>query len=394
MNQHSIFTNKKLYIDKNVWVVMIITILLCLVLLGYRKIENDSCSPFTISSHSLLTDRDGKYETGQTIIFSTTLPGGKEATWYFGDKTMRQRSASASMRHKFNEQGVYTVRAITNGNCSSELIVNIKKSENLVIQGADRNIHPIKIYGNGFPAIGKPEKYLSDVLGNTYEWKIINKSSFPTINQQAANYTFTKPGLYVLQLTIDHDRNKRSQIEINVSEDLAKALSKRNETPDLAFPPIPIPKKVIKPQEQPTPPQEQPNVSKEQSNITKEQPTTQVQSTSPKEQPTVPNVQSNIAPAAPKRKVTYIHPAIFQTYLDAVITGEKGIADFDEYLIDKGNTKVRENGKLFKTFSQFCQEIKGKRVTIKSVDLKRDPYDKTIVKQIDVEAKWGIFQKH
>src|SRR5439155_18204345 len=111
-----------------------------------------------------------------------------------------------------------------------------------------------------------------------------------------------------------------------------------------------------------------------------------------KDQPSTPKPAADNTPAVPKRKVTYIHPAIFQTYVDAVITGEKSIADFDEYLVDKGNTKVRENGKLFTTFGQFCQEIKGKRVTIKSVDLKIDPYDKTIVKEIDIEVKWGFLQ--
>jgi hypothetical protein len=297
------------------------------------------------------------------------------------------------MRHKFNNKGEYTVRAVTNGNCNSEITVVIAPSQNPTVP-EEKIIRPIKIYGNSFPTVGKPEKYLSDVLGNTYEWRIINKSSFPTISQQAANYTFSKPGVYILQLTIDHNRNKRGQIEINVSEDIAKAESKRSEAPNLSFPPIPIPKKAPKQEEQTAAPKEQSSQPTEKPGVTHEETAPTEQPKTPKEQPVATNVPPAVTPVAPKRKATFIHNPIFQTYLDAVVTGEKTAADFDEYLIDGGNTKVRENVKIFKTFTQFCQQIKGKRVTIKSVDLKRDPYDRTIVKQIDVETKWGLFEKH
>src|SRR4051794_23740855 len=106
-----------MYLDTNVWLVLLITILLCLALTSYKLISENSCIPFAISAQNL-THEDSVFKTNETIIFKTSLPEVKEISWDFGDNTNNESSAATNKLHKFTTAGEFTVQAIVNGRCS------------------------------------------------------------------------------------------------------------------------------------------------------------------------------------------------------------------------------------------------------------------------------------
>jgi hypothetical protein len=397
MSTFNSFSSRKFYIDNNVWLIMLLTIIICLGLLGYKVMEKKSCSPFSISARGLLSSEHGKYEIGETVIFSTSLTMDKEVTWDFGDNSDRERSASANMRHKFMNEGNYTVRARINGGCNNELAVQIVKPKNPPAVAEVKNIRIPKIYGDSLPKVGEPVKFLSDIVGSAYEWRIINKSSFPASYEQTASFTFPKAGLYVLQLTVDHDRRKRRLININVSEDMAKVR-----------PTILIPKDIIREQnelrlqrelEKQRIKEEQRLKDEEEAKRKKDEENSQrikdeedakrkrdeevakrkrdeedvKRKRDEEDAKSLKDEKDNQGKIVQNAKKIFIRNEIFQSKLEGVVSGQNDAADFDSYLVNGGETKVLVNNeKKYTTFKELCDEIKGKKkVVIESVQLIR-----------------------
>ncbi|MDB5247043.1 MAG: cell surface protein, partial [Segetibacter sp.] len=251
MHSESIITGRRMYLDNNVWLVMIVTSILCLGLVGYKFISKEPCTPFTLGVTGAKDDK-GVYELGQPLIFRASLATDKEIVWSFGDKTELQSSTNGMVRHTFTKEGIFNVTALINGRCTGDdLRLHIKKGD---LSVEKLNIKTPRILGNLNPIAGKTQTYISDVIGTDYEWKILDKTAFPTINKQSASFTFPTAGLYRLQLTVDHDRNnKRATIEINVFEDLAK-VNNVSKAPPIFIPPPPkkqAPKQEPKPEQKP-----------------------------------------------------------------------------------------------------------------------------------------------
>ena len=208
-------TNRTLNLDKNVWKVMFITGLLCASLLCYSYVSRERCTSYNIITRGIQVD--DKYQLGEPLFFSSTLSNGAEIYWDFGDKTdVVVKNSYSMVKHTYTKEGIYTVSARTKMVCSNvEVRVRIAKATT----STPSTKFP-KIKGNISPKVGQPVSYISDIFdGTDYEWKILDRSDFPTINKQEARYAFQKPGLYKLQLTVDHDKNnKRSLLEINVTE--------------------------------------------------------------------------------------------------------------------------------------------------------------------------------
>lgn len=361
-------------LDKKVWLVMFATALICIAFVSYSFVTTEKCTPFTVNIQGLTINEGGYYEVGEPLFFRASLATDKEIVWDFGDKSEKQKSRSVTVKHTYIKDGTYSVSALVNGTCYSEDIkVNIKEGTRPEKSG----IKAPKILGNTSPKAGQPQTYISDLIGGTdYEWKILDRSTFPTINGQSANYTFDKPGIYRLQLTVDHDRNnKRAIIEINVVENLAKA------GPKPAPPPIFIPPPV-KPKNKPAgdnPKTESPAPEK---------------TTAPKPIDSKP-AEPTPTPVA-TRHVTQIGNRGFKTMLQSVVAGQTGLDEFDEFLVAKGNTIVRVNDESApQKFSDFFNRIKGKKYTIEDVKLIHDPNDETIITRIEVQLKdsRGFFKK-
>ena len=401
MNGNNSFSNRKMFIDNNVWLVMLVTIVLCTGLLGYRLIEKRSCRPFSVYSRGLISGEHAKYKTGETVILSTSLAMDREVSWNFGDGSERERSVSPNMRHKFMKEGIYMVRASVNGGCSNEVAVAIEQAANPEVSGEDKNIRIPKIYGDSFPKAGQQVKFLSDMVGSAYEWRIINKSTFPISYEQSASFTFPKAGFYVLQLTVNHNRRMRNLVNINVSEDVAKIK-----------PAILIPDNVLKQQKELQLQKDLEDQKKidDQKKLDDEKKLEdqkklddqkmlddqkkledqkrlddqkkiddqrrlddqkKLEQQNELNNQKKPDDQKAPPPASPK--LINIRAELFQSKLEGVVSGANDVQDFDAYLPNRGETIVWVNDdKRHMTFKELCDEIKNqKKIVIESVELKR-----------------------
>lgn len=364
MNSQSSLRQNKMPLDKNVWLVMISSAFLSLVLISYRIIDKKSCIAFSISVKSLLNNESGFYETGETLVFKTSSPQQKDIIWEFNDGTDKEKTAGTSLRHKFLKEGIFTITASINGKCSNEMKVNISNLEKGTKLVEDLNNKLFQIYNNPVTLIGKPELFQSNIVGSSYEWKILDKSTFPTLSIQYASFTFPKPGTYTVQLTVDHDRKKRVTTQITVSEDPLKANIKKPGTIPILIPSdlqvrshkeivnkLPEDKPVDKPIDKPL---------------------------------DKPNELINPESVPTERKILYISNEIFKSKLEAVVEGKLDVEDFEKYLFYGSKvTKVRANNKGTGSFSDFLPEIRGKKkIIIESVDLKRD--ESKYVQQISI----------
>jgi hypothetical protein len=362
--EQSIFSNKKMHLDKKVWFVMLITAFICIGLVSYSFVTKERCIPFSINIQGLTMNDDGSYQVGDPVFFRASLATKNELVWDFGDKSEKQKSRSVTVKHTYIKPGSYFVSAVANGTCYNEEIkVKIKEFNGTATKG----IKVPKILGNTSPKEGQPQIYISDYIGgNNYEWSILDKSNFPTISGQSAKYTFPKPGIYRIQLTVDHDRNnKRAILEVNVTE--AAAVPK----------PIPhvIPQ-ILPPRPRPTP-----------AHDTAVNPTP----APPEPKPAVPEpTPVNHEPVTPALVVKnkQIGNRGFKAMLQSVVAGETQLEEFDEFLFHKGKTAVKiSDVRGVLNFSQLFNKIKGKKYEVENVNLLHDPNDPTIITKIEVQLK-------
>lgn len=350
-------------LDNNVWLLLSLVTIASLALVGYNYRIASSCSKFSVSGIGISTNTRNAFQTGETVIFRTSLASPKDITWDFGDETGEQTGMGATMRHKFEKPGVYTVTATENGRCANEpLVVRVKaRAEDKLAEEAGE----INIIGNRSTMVGKLEKYISDAVGEEFEWKVVNKASIPVKNEQDPSFTFNEPGLYILQLTVDHNRHKRQTIEIEVYEDVA---NKKLSSP------------VIQPRS--LPPLRADKPQKQEEKAVENKPEKPVERAEEK--------AAETAPAASVRKKE-IHPDLFKDLVQSVVTGDKEVEDFDRYLYYGGKTKVRVDGdRMTKTFSQFCSEIRGKKITIENIEFLKEENGEIQVIKVKMKKR-GIF---
>ncbi len=361
-------------LDRNVWIVMGIVCLLSTGLLGYTYIngKNDCTAP-EITINAMPTLKETDHFVNEPLTFKVQLAGGKKITWDFGDKSSREEGFIAT--HTFKNEGRYNVTATVNGLCENVARVHIKKM--LAVHQDLSNISiSERISGNLFPFLNKEEVYSYTGGASAYEWTVKNSTNFSTQTGATATFKFPVAGTYTIQLVLNNDPTKKGFKEITVvtpTRTLATdgavgsgAPAKLQKLVIPSLPPMPEVKRLVKQDKQPEKqPETQPEKQQERAAETTEE--------------------------APTRRVIFVRDEQFKSLLEAVITGQKSSADFDKYLVNGGDTKVRVNdGKTYKTFAQFCQEIKGKKIVINSVELKRD--ENNAVQQISIDyKKKGLF---
>jgi len=370
MRPVSALSNKKMGLDRKVWLVMIVTCILCFGLFGYKMINgNEPCTPTTLSINAMPAEKEAVHYVDEPLTLKAPLAANKKIVWDFGDKTGSEEGFIVT--HTYKKEGEFTITAIINGRCDNYARVNIKKhieiSQSLNNYGISE-----KIVGSSIINVGKEEKFYYNGPAGSYEWTVKNSSNFATQTSPAASFNFSIPGPYTIQLVLNNDPSKKGYKEITVVDPAASANIKSGGSKSV---PILIPANL--------PPLPSPNDRQSDKQADK-QPDKQ-----PEKQPEkAPEKQPEVTAEPVKKKVVFIHDQIFQSLLEGVVTGQKDVADFDPYLMYGGATKVRVNGgKVYKTFNQLCQEIKGKKVVIQSVQLKRDENDKTVVMQIEVDYK-------
>lgn len=325
----SSYPQKQRGLDTRVWLAMLLVSVLSIGLISYNKATEEPCAPLNIAINSSHKAAAGRFNTNEVITFSSLRMGKKSENivWSFGDATPTAKGSRVT--HNYAAGGNYTVTATINGKCGETKVISVKE------------IAPIKtdsviltndiITGNFSPNMREKATYKCIAFAKSYEWRILYKKSFDVQTGQEAIYSFPNVNTYTLQLRLDNNPHKTFSKTIHVLP------SNIGRTPrPIPLPPLPAP---------PRPPKA--DTSKNPVAVTPSAPTP--------DQP-----KADAAKSEPPR-VIEVNDRRFLKLLQGVIAGSNDVQDFNDYLQDKGKTRVFLNNKDWKTLEELCLMIKGNR---------------------------------
>lgn len=296
-------------IDERVFYTMVVFSIVCLLILGFRYKNYESCEVINIEKFS------SNFYTKSFISFKATTKGGKTFRWDFGDDSVSENSGH-SIRHSFNKAGRYTVTLeVDDCKCGDVIFVDITNAPYVV----NTELIP-EISGVDTVMILKPVTFKSlTPKATSWEWRI-DKSTDIESNSSEVSYTFTTEGDHQIYLRVNgqFDRLK----EIYVRDPKPKTLAAGDIRPAGTG----IPRKLPQIEDAPV--------------------------TRPLAD------QTAVAPPEPKIKVVRLVEANELTnFLKKVTQGQAEGSAYEELLCEGMNTMVTLNDKPMK-FSELCIELK------------------------------------
>lgn len=319
MNAENIYTRSYRGLDKGVWVLVLATMVLSLGLLSFFVIKRNNCIPFSIS---VASGSDSVYYTGKTINFNTTI-SAKEMIWDFDDSTARE--TGIYVKHAFSKPGKYSVRAWTQAACEETFIITVKQDPN--------DIRGSEIFGDEVVKQNKDVEYFCTKYASKSHWAVVGHSNVPiTMNGIKARFRFPSPGTYTIQVTLEGERL------VTYSKDIVVLGENAPPQKDKPF--------IVKP-------------------LVNDPPTPE------------PKPQVIEAPVS----IIQIPESAFKGYLKAIMndeSGRKSLADFDQFLYLKGETKVRlSTGENF-SFAAFYSKLPSfqDKMTIDKVEFVKSAPEK------------------
>lgn len=315
-------------LDINAWLPMLIISFISIGLLAYRytdKARPKPCVPVKIVINGKARNGIDTFNVGDELLFSTFSSSKKEITWSLNSTAHGKQGNYFS--HRFFSEGKFFIVATIDDNCSSKAFFYVKKHETIKENSVSDALGKL-IKGTDFTTAGVKTKYIFDSACESYEWNILNSTS-KTQTTREATFQFPGAGIYTIQVTIDHDRNKRAYKDVVVEP----AKSTVNT--------IPNPERRIFPGD-------------------------------------VPAVDTPAAKPAvvepPKKVVIQTSDQSLKDYLIDVVNGRKKAEDLYKYLVYQGGTQVQKS-KSVVSFNEFCQDIGGKgedKIRIESVEQRSD----------------------
>lgn len=329
MSNNSVYTRRIKGLDRKVWVVMILTIVLSLGLLSYTVFNKKVCTPVDFVIKVLPGESsDSVYFVGETLIFNSSSTA-TDISWDFSDGS--EQAIGKDVSHKFQTEGDYIITVSTGLGCETARRITIKKAIQPEAKPFANYTTGGEIEGPAKIMTGREARFICIVSADHYEWSIENYPQM-TRTGPTPKFIFPRPGKYLVQVMLDNDRNKRFGKEIEVEE---------VEIVDGSKPKRLLPKDTdaFKPYD---PPQHE---------------TVKV------EQVAKPAADTPVVVAAPANKSIYVADRVFLNYLEKVVSKEMTVADFDKYLCGGGGTPVVVNGdqKSPKTFAWLCNELSAKK---------------------------------
>ena len=202
---------RKAGIDKNVYIIVGVVILLLVLTIGFRVLTQKKCpnGGFTISTEEPIS--------GQPIGFTDTTTGATTWDWDLGDNTKHEKTSTLS--HTYYEPGSYTVSLIING-CPVEAkkitVINAPK-----LQPVD-TVFPIKpiIDGPKTVTVGKKVQFFDKTENsNSSEW--IFETGMVESREKNPYHTFMTPGKKVITLIVN-GKSQQGRWEIMVLKDTSQ----------------------------------------------------------------------------------------------------------------------------------------------------------------------------
>lgn len=358
---YSIYSRQWLGFDNRVWLALLATVVLSLVLFGFKMISHVACTSVTLSAKGNLEHkRSNVFYLNEEVVFTARMQHAQSIAWDFGDGTT---GSGDSVKHTYKAEGIFNVTVLINDKCKEAFPVRVRK---ITTQAATTETTTVNaISGPDMMAPGTPQTFTSTADAGTYEWTMEGDPSFKIKTGKTIGYTPSTPGNIILILKLDGDSSKTFRKAITIGEAGTPTSSTGNGQAAIAeLPPIPVIKKkdpVVAPQ------------------------------TGGGNDPVNPPPVVNTPPVTPvKKKFTIIPDGEFQLMLNDVVDKKKNMMDFNNYLCRGPETQVMANGK-WTTFGELCKKLQdrkgifNKKVKVKFKRQKLDPDNGNCVLFIEVD---------
>jgi len=359
---YSIYSRQWLGFDNRVWLALLATVVLSLVLFGFKMITDAACSSVKLSAKGSVEHKAANvFYVNEEVTFVAQMKHVQSVNWNFGDGS---NAKGDSVKHMFTAEGMYSVIVTINDKCQEvPLRIRIRKINTQAAPSGTTTVNAIS--GPDMMAPGTPQTFTSTADAGTYEWTMEGDPSFKIKTGKTIGYTPSTPGSIVLVLKLDADSSKTFRKAITIGEaGTATSNTGNGQAAITDLPPIPVIKKkdpVVAPQ------------------------------TGGGNDPVSPPPVVNNPPVTPvKKKFTIIPDGEFQLMLNDVVDKKKNMMDFNNYLCRGPETQVMANGK-WTTFGELCKKLQdrkgifNKKVKVKFKRQKLDPDNGNCVLFIEVD---------
>lgn len=353
-NSNSIFTRRRMGLDSRVWWVMLVACVLSIGLVSYKISGDKPCVNVVVAINGTTRGTGKTFFVGETVRFAALFAEGKKIEWDFGDQSNGENGIRAT--HTYKKEGKYPITISVDGKCiqhDAVLIKKVTRDSNKANNEAISELFGNPIDGNTSPTVMQSAVFNSNVEASAYEWSISNYSNYPIKNTREAQFVFQTPGLKVVQLKLDNDENKVYKKDIIVQP--LPVVNDKSE--NMAPPQVPV---YI-----PTPIAPGEKSDHKEADKPVDKPVDRPVTTTPaKPADTKPD------PGPAKPATIRIGNENFKDLLQDLVNNNVEMSEFDDYLCDKGKTRVLVNDERnWTTFAALCNKIKGDdKVTIEKVE--------------------------
>ncbi|MTI31896.1 PKD domain-containing protein [Xanthovirga aplysinae] len=296
--------------------------------------------------------KSDNYTVGSLIQFQDESYGAKSWEWDFGDGSSKVRKAHAL--HSFKEAGQYTVTLIINGNCKTEHVLNIEEKKPVL----DSTLLPVFTLPKSVQ-VGKAVTFKDNTPhASSWQWDFGDGT---TINStlKDPSHTYSSPGIKTVSLMVNNDHHNITQQKIVVTP--RKSIRKKIEVHKNKAP------SQLKALENHNPEESQGPLE----DIRKE---------------------ALLVPRSQKSDELRLTPEIsdkeFEQKLFQIASGRKTKEDLLEQLCGNLDIPVVKNDKELISFSELCDDIKGKKIKINALEIRRNQLRCISGISISYKKKW------
>lgn len=323
----SIYTKKRMSLDNNVLLTMLLFILTSTALFGYSVLKKEKIQEYPrikILVNGSDSAQNVFYAVGDLLIFRVPVGPTDKVEWSFGDDTKPEEGSAIA--HSFTKPGIRTIRVVVNGKYNFERKI-IVKARPEIIDSAGVETESII---NSEPSIAKkPITFTTPLEASSYEWYIENNNNYQRQKGKEVEFTFNSQDDYIVVLMLDGNRQKKYTKTITV----------------------------IKPSEIEKP---KPLIEDEQI----------VVAPPPKPKPADTPKAAIEAPTVKRPAKRLLTEEQFKQYLQAVVCNGKKAEEFESYLCNGMKTLVVFGNKN-NEFNVFCAGIAEKNIKIQSVKINK-----------------------
>ncbi|RYZ30804.1 MAG: hypothetical protein EOO10_01490 [Chitinophagaceae bacterium] len=373
MTATNLYTRKLLGLDYRVWLSMLVMCFACLALVGYMQVKSSSVNAvpcakeITITINGIEVKDNAVSYLDQLALFHVITEKGAQVEWDFGDGSDIVSGLRA--RHTFHEESVFPVQVTVNGHCTYVLDVTVRSEPTETIVEPEIIIIP----DSTKVTMGGQLRFscASNLREESYEWRLLGTSEVQTT--QTAVFTFENVGVQTVELMLNKDPNKTKRIQIEVSPIVMPINNNPLGVGGSGNPAVPT--DLLQPGENPF----------AQNGQAPGRP-------NPSQREGLPPVAAPETQKPDSTEAIAIDPETFQTLMQAVLNGEKEVADLYPYLHYTESTLVQRRGDDEAVrLTIFCRQNMNRR--IQSLEFIRD--DRNAVQRIRVAMRrrgpFGIF---